>query len=145
MKNTLIFLFASLALTFTMQARAQSEGPGNEWKGARKHYLSFQSGDTPSKSAVTIVSDGREKIRIAVEAGKSPDCPDCRSEMKGIEKAGLRNGSFLFEGKKFKGLNQLDREIRYEEFLLRKKGYFKFMDHWYEPLDSLDKISSKEA
>ncbi len=145
MKNTLIFLFASIALTFTMQARAQSEGPGNEWKTARKHYLSFQGGDTPSKSAVHLFSDGSGKTRIKAEAETSPGQPCCPGSLTGINKNGLEDGSFLFEGEKFKDLKQLDREIRYEEYLLRKKGYFKFMDHWYEPLDSLDKISSKEA
>ncbi len=145
MKNTIIFLFASLTLTFALHAQTQSAGQSSHWTGISKHYLSFQKGDTPSKSAVIIVSASPNRIRIAVEAENPMDRPGCHADMIGMKKVDALDGSFLFEGKKFKGLNQLDREIRYEEYLLRQKGYFKFMDHWYEPLDSLETTPSEEA
>lgn len=145
MKNTIIFLFASLTLSFALHAQTQSAGQNKHWRSVNKHYLSFQYGDTPSNSAVIIVSAGPNSIRIAVETENPLDRPDCHTDMIGMKKMDALDGSFLFEGKKFKGLNQLDREIRYEEYLLRQKGYFKFMDHWYEPLDSLEMTPSTEA
>ena len=145
MKNTIIFLFASLTLTFALHAQTQSAWQSSHWTGISKHYLSFQKGDTPSKSAVIIVSAGSESIRITVEAENPVDRSDCHADMIGMKKMDVLDGSFLFEGKKFKGLNQLDREIRYEEYLLRQKGYFKFVDHWYEPLDLLETTPSREV
>ncbi len=145
MKNTLIFLFASLTLSFALHAQTQSAGQSSHLTGVRKHYLSFQNGDAPSASAVIIVSSGRESIRITMKAENPEVRPDCHADMIGMKNMDVLDDSFLFEGKKFKGLNQLDREIRYEEYLLRQKGYFKFMDHWYEPLDSLENTPSMKA
>lgn len=145
MKNILILLFASLTLTSTLLARAQVAGQNVEEEDATKQNLSFQSGDTPSKSTVLLFSNQDGNTRIQVKTETSSEASDCCAAITGKKEKDKEDYSFIFEGKKFKDLNQLDREIRYEEYLLRRKGYFKFMNQWYEPLDSIDNIRSEDV
>ena len=92
-----------------------------------------------------LISDQEGNTRIKVKTETSSEASECCAAITGKKEKDKEDHSFLFEGKKFKDLNQLDREIRYEEYLLRRKGYFKFMHQWYEPLDSIDKTHLKDV